>query len=122
MGFKYISNWGLLVFPDGRIMKSIGNYEYKQQACRAGYKRVQFTVDGKRHTTGVHRLVAIAFIPNPENKSDVNHIDGNKSNNHVSNLEWCTHKENMAHGKRLKLFKPGPGIPTGYKYKNKKGA
>lgn len=52
---------------------------------------------GNRKKMYVHRAVATAFIPNPENKSDVNHIDGNKFNNMLSNLEWNTRKENMAH-------------------------
>lgn len=53
--------------------------------------------DGKTETRRVHRLVAEAFIPNPENKSDVNHIDFNRSNNCVENLEWTTRQENCLH-------------------------
>jgi hypothetical protein len=119
--FKYISNYGLLVFPDGRIMSSIGNHEYKHQDSN-GYKLIQKTIDGKRRSLMVHRLVAMAFLGIPENfnELDVNHKDANKSNNHFSNLEWCTHKENMEHGKKMKLFKPGPGRPFGSKDKNKR--
>lgn len=61
-----------------------------------GYLRVGL-FDGKMKTYSVHRLVAQAFIPNPENKPQVNHIDGNTRNNNVNNLEWCTAMENVSH-------------------------
>lgn len=52
-----------------------------------------------------HRVIAKSFIPNPENKPCVNHIDGNKSNNHVNNLEWCTQSENIQHSFDTGLLK-----------------
>jgi len=54
-------------------------------------------LDGTSITESVHRLVAKEFVPNPDNKPQVNHIDGNKDNNHYSNQEWVTNEENMAH-------------------------
>lgn len=68
-----------------------------------GYLRVYMRRDSdcKRVDMYIHRLVALAFIPNPENKKFVNHIDTDKSNNHVDNLEWCTSKENNQHSMNL---------------------
>ena len=63
----------------------------------SGYLRVNLRKNGKYKTCLIHRLVALCFIPNPEGKPQVNHRDGHKFNNHVSNLEWCTHAENVQH-------------------------
>ena len=62
----------------------------------------------------IHRIVANTFIPNPENKSTVNHIDGDKRNNHISNLEWATYSENFQHALKLGLINnKGPKGPIG---------
>ena len=67
-----------------------------------GYTIVELRKNGKRKLFRVHRLVAYTFIPNddPINKTQVNHIDEDKTNNNVINLEWCTHRENQIHGTR----------------------
>ena len=62
-----------------------------------GYQVIDLYKDKKRKHCKIHRLVAEAFISNPENKGDVNHIDGDKTNNHVENVEWCTRRENIMH-------------------------
>ncbi len=69
----------------------------KPSIDKYGYKKVVLTKNGKRKTYTVHRLVAMAFIPNPYSKKTVNHIDGNKLNNCVDNLEWATSKEQKEH-------------------------
>lgn len=66
-----------------------------------GYPRVSLRKAGQESTQFVHRLVAKAFIPNPENKPDINHIDGDKQNPRADNLEWCTVSENSLHRCRV---------------------
>lgn len=64
------------------------------------YLRVTLSKEGKTKRIQVHRLVAETFVDNPENKECVNHIDNNGSNNSITNLEWCTHTENMVHAQK----------------------
>lgn len=65
-----------------------------------GYRAVELCINNNKYIVEVHRLVALAFIPNPENKPEVNHKDRNRSNNNVENLEWVTQSENVAHAYR----------------------
>lgn len=73
-----------------------------------GYKTVHLSREGFNKRVAVHRLVAIAFIPNPDNLPQVNHIDGNKLNNSVDNLEWVTNLDNMRHAVKNGLTNMGP--------------
>lgn len=85
------------VSNDGRVFSSRNNEkkELKQFADKDGYMIVQLSKQGKRKTMRVHRLVANAFIENPNNLPIVNHKDENKSNNHYENLEWCSYRNNI---------------------------
>ena len=76
--------------------------------------------DGKPHQKKIHRMVAEAFIPNPLNKEQVNHIDGNKKNNNSENLEWCTNSMNQVHAysHNLNQGARGKGIIVGVTYPN----
>ncbi len=77
-----------------------------QRLNRYGYPITSIYKDGKAYTHRVHRLVADAFVDNPENKPQVNHKDGDKTNNNAENLEWVTGSENMKHAVRTGLFYP----------------
>lgn len=69
----------------------------KPTVTKKGYLRVALNKNGKQVRKYVHRLVGKAFIPNKDKKPQINHKDGNKLNNHISNLEWCTNQENIIH-------------------------
>jgi hypothetical protein len=83
---------GKKITTKGRLLKTSTDTK--------GYIRVQIP----NRTIKIHRAVAEAFIENPLNLPEVNHIDGNKSNNDVSNLEWCTHKNNIKHAIETGLY------------------
>ena len=82
------------VTRNGKIIKT---------RLRTGYPSYTESINNKQRDVFVHRKVAETYIPNPHNKPCVNHIDGNKENNDVSNLEWVTHKENSQHASKMGL-------------------
>lgn len=89
IGFdKYEITIGGIVLSNGKAMSP---------SMKNGYPRVVLRKDGRGISKYIHRLVAEAFIDNPFGKREVNHIDGDKRNNHASNLEWVTAKENVRH-------------------------
>jgi DNA-binding XRE family transcriptional regulator len=94
----FLENEKYIVFEDGRFYKRID-----PPVTETGY---QLVTVGKK-TYSLHRLIASTFVPNPENKPEVNHIDGNKQNNAASNLEWVTRQENVQHAIEHGLFRTG---------------
>jgi len=104
-----VSNLGRIKRVDRRVIKKNGDaITYKSALLNPslnmhGYYHCGLTINGKCKTFTVHRLVAIAFIENELKKPTVNHIDGDKLNNHKDNLEWNTVKENTRHSIRNEL-------------------
>lgn len=84
---RYVKTKKGLRFVKGRVLKQIPQ--------RNGYMKVRFSVDNKKFYLFTHRIVATCFIPNPLGLPEVNHIDCDKANNSVSNLEWCSHEYNI---------------------------
>ena len=101
----------------GRVYSHKTSIYLKQSTAGDGYSVVFFYSKETKKNKGflVHRLVAISYVDNSESKPQVNHIDGDKSNNHASNLEWCTRKENAQHAIKLGLRPASP--PEGNLFK-----
>lgn len=97
-------------FPDyydvssfGRVRNKSG-YVLAQNLHKTNCWRVRLCIRKNKFSRSVHRMVAQAFIPNPEDKPEVNHIDGDRLNNNIDNLEWVTKRENMDHAVRTGLI------------------
>ncbi|AXQ62742.1 HNH endonuclease [Bacteroides phage PhiCrAssBcn17] len=97
---------------DGRVYSHKRNKYLQQRVGPRGYMMVNLSIGGKCKTFTVHRLVATAWIPNPNNKEQINHIDGDKTNNSVNNLEWCTSSQNVIHAFDTGLKIPSKGLVT----------
>lgn len=100
-----VSNSGLIRNDNRGTIKA-------QQTDKYGYKTASIYKDGKGHPQRVHRLVADAFLSNPDKKPQINHKDGDKTNNNVNNLEWVTCSENIGHAinKGLRHYVPSYGM------------
>lgn len=92
----------IVSYSDGRPNRHLASKIVRDSFDKDGYKIVHLHRDGKSTTARVHRLVAEAFIPNPDNLPDVNHRNEDKTDNRVENLEWCTCKYNVNYGNRAK--------------------
>ena len=94
------------VSTEGEVRKDITNY-ILSQSSQQDYKFVGLFIDGQQKRMRVHRMVAMTFIDNPDNKPYVNHINGNRYDNNVENLEWVTPSENTKHAVETGLMNSG---------------
>lgn len=111
----------------GKVRNARSGRVLKPHRQGSGYLQTMLSKDGSRSHPLVHRIVASAFIPNPEQKPQINHKNGDKSDNRSENLEWCTMSENLKHRHRV-LGQPGSRckpvvcIDTGVSYPSAKAA
>jgi len=121
--YRFCEAGGAIMLNQQEIWKDIQDYEGRYQVSSFGRVKniktntiitgssdhgyysihVRPSKKSKQRRLRVNRLVAVAFVPNPENKPEVNHIDGNTKNNNINNLEWVTHSENMKHALKIGL-------------------
>ena len=109
-GIYIVTDKGNVYSIPRKVYNGKGYYEkqgkkIKQVLNHKGYPCVYLSKDGKDTYMSVHRIVATAFIPNPKNLPQVNHKNGNKLDNSVENLEWCTNRENQVHAWKMGLQK-----------------
>ena len=109
--WKKINDLPYYINECGEVMRDPNaKYKHKNKVYvrtyinNKGYVCINLYKNSKPHRFTIHRLLATYFIPNPDDLPEVNHIDGNPQNNSLSNLEWCTHKQNIQHAWDTNLF------------------
>ena len=121
LGYEVAEYKGYYVTKCGKVFNRYGR-ELKPSLNKGGYKFLSLSHQGKTKTTMLHRMLAECFIPNPNNYPQINHKDGNKLNNELSNLEWCTPSYNVQHawdtGLATTAEKPVVCLDTGVVYKS----
>lgn len=105
-----VKGYNYHVSENGEVYRVETGYEIKQVINSSGYLTVRLWKDNKPEIKTVHRLVALAYIPNPENKPCVNHINGVKTDNRVGNLEWVTYSQNTLHSYQMGLQEKIKGV------------
>lgn len=93
------------ITKDGNVINKTTGKIKSFYISNNGYKRVSLWIDGKQKKMSIHRLVALTYIPNPNNLPQINHKDGNKLNNNVDNLEWCNQEHNTKEAYKIGLIK-----------------
>jgi hypothetical protein len=121
LGYEFAEYKGYYVTKCGKVFNRYGR-ELKPSLNKGGYRFLSLSYQGKTKTTMLHRMLAECFIPNPNNYPQINHKDGNKLNNELSNLEWCTPSYNVQHawdtGLATTAEKPVVCLDTGVVYKS----
>ena len=121
LGYEVAEYRGYYVTKCGKVFNRYGR-ELKPSLNKGGYKFLSLSHKGKTKTTMLHRMLAECFIPNPNNYPQINHKDGNKLNNELNNLEWCTPSYNVQHawdtGLATTAEKPVVCLDTGVVYKS----
>lgn len=106
--------WNNITGFEGYQVSNLGRVKHRDRILKPrkskGYLTVAIWSNKVRKNKLIHRLVAEAFIPNPDNKSEIDHIDADKTNNRVENLRWCTRKENINNPLNLAHFKRYPVV------------